>query len=221
MLCYQRSLSLETHSRISNSGTTLTHRRGFQSWPLVDAERRRVRLDGEAFFAVEDGSRPFVVETVTARVVVKGTRFNVRARPTVDSATAVTVADGRVQIQNRSHPDRTVVLDARGQTSRVPSERLAPTSPQTTEIGPVLAWRQNGFAVTEEPLKQVVYELEHRYDTTIRLHESVGDPHASLTLYYPNPKPVDTILRDLCTALDLNYRPRSRGYEIFAGPNGQ
>jgi Fe2+-dicitrate sensor, membrane component len=218
----QRTATLPDGSTVElNSGTSLTYRRGFQSWPLLDTERRRVHLDGEAFFAVEDGSRPFVVETVTARVVVKGTHFNVRTRPTVDSTTAVTVAGGRVQVQARGHPERAVMLSERGQMSRVQSDRLAPTSPQLTEVDPILAWRQDGFAVNEEPLVRVIYELEQRFDTTIRLHESVSNPHAPLTLYYPNLKPVDTILRDLCTALDLNYRPKSRGYEIFAGPNDQ
>jgi transmembrane sensor len=27
---------------------------------------------------------------------------------------------------------------------------------------------------------------------------------------------LETILHDLCTARDLNYRPTSRGFEIFA-----
>ncbi len=216
----QQTATLPDGSTVElNSGTVLTYPRGFESWPFVSAERRAVQLDGEAFFAVEDGSRPFVVETASARVEVTGTQFNVRARTAIDSTTAVTVTEGAVRVQARGRSDQAVLLDERGQKSRVRTSRAAPTSPQTTEVDPVLAWRQNGFAVTEAPLSRVTHELEQRYDTVIRLHESVPRTNAPVSLYYPNPTPLNTILRDLCTALDLNYRPTSRGYELFDGPN--
>jgi len=216
----QRTVTLPDGSTANlNSGTTLSYRRSFQVWPFVDANRRRVRLEGEAFFSVNDGPRPFVVATATAQVRVTGTRFNVRARTAVDSSTAVTVTSGRVEVQPRRRPDRSVVLDGPGQTSRVSDERAAPTPPQSTRLDPVLAWRQNGFAVTETPLVAVIHELEQRYDTLIRLHTSVNRTNPPLTPYYPKPTSLTTLPRDLCTALDLNYRPTSRGYEIFAGPN--
>ena len=216
----QRTVTLPDGSTADlNSGTTLSYRRSFQAWPFVEADRRRVRLDGEAFFTVQDADRPFVVATATARVRVTGTQFNVRARTAIDSATAVTVASGRVEVQSRRRTDQSVVLDGPGQTSRVQGGQAAPTPPRSTRLDPVLAWRQNGFAVTETPLAAVAQELERRYDTSIRLHASVTRTNAPLTLYYPKPASLPTILRDLCTALDLNYRPTSRGYEIFAGPN--
>lgn len=216
----QRTVTLPDGSTADlNSGTTLTYRRGFRAWPFVDADRRRVRLDGEAFFSVDDGDRPFVVATANAHVQVTGTRFNVRARTVLDSTTSVTVASGRVAVQSRRRPDQSVVLDGPGQTTHVRDDQATP--PRSTELKSVLAWRQNGFAVTNTPLTQVTRELERRYDTPIRLHASVTRTKAPLTLYYPNPTPLSTILRDLCTALDLNYRPTSRGYEVFAGPARQ
>jgi ferric-dicitrate binding protein FerR (iron transport regulator) len=218
----QRTVTLPDGSTAElNSGTTLTYRRGFRAWPLVDAAQRRLQLDGEAFFAVAADARPFVVATANARVEVAGTRFNVRARTAVDSTTTVTVAEGRIRVRPRGLSDRSVVLDEPGQTSRVTSERAAPSAPRSVDVDHVLAWRQDRFAVREEPLVRVVHELEQRYDTSIHLHESVTRTNAPLSLYYPSPKPLTVILRDLCTALDLNYRPTSRGYEIFAGPNSR
>lgn len=214
----QRTTTLPDGSSVElNSGTTITYRRHFQAWPLVEADRRAVRLDGEAFFAVEAGDRSFVVETDEALVEVEGTRFNVRARATVDSTTEVTVAEGRVRVAPQARPERAVVLEGRGQTSRVQDDRATPS--QKTELDRVLVWRRDGFAVTGEPLVRVVHELEQRYDTSIQIHDSVGRARASLSLYYPERRALATVLRDLCTALDLNYRPTSQGYEIFAGPN--
>ncbi len=211
----QRTATLPDGSTVElNSGTTLQYRRGFQSWPLVSADRRAVQLRGEAFFTVEDGNRPFVVETATATITVEGTRFNVRSRTAVDSSTAVTLADGRVRVTPQSQPANAVVLDREGETSRVHSSRATP--PKAVDLKSALAWRSNGFAATEEPLVRVLHELEQRYDTSIHIHDSVNRPRAALSLYYPKPTPLTTILRDLCTALDLNFRPTSGGYEIFS-----
>lgn len=215
----QQTTTLPDGSTVElNSGTTLAYQRGFQAWPFVDAEVRAVRLDGEAFFDVAAGARAFVVETDRAQVTVEGTRFNVRVRAEMDSTTEVTVAEGRVRVSLRARPDHDVLLDGRGQSTRVRNGQVA--APEITELDPILVWRNDGFAVTGEPLVQVIRELEQRYDTSIRLHESVRRTHASLSLYYPDRTALSTVLRDLCTALDLHYRPTSQGYEVFAGPTG-
>jgi ferric-dicitrate binding protein FerR (iron transport regulator) len=212
----QRTATLPDGSTVElNSGTTLSYRRGFRAWPLVAADRRTVQLTGEAFFRVQDGSRPFVVETAAARVTVEGTRFNVRSRPAVDSSSTVTLAEGRIEVSARTRPDRAVVLERNGQRTRVSGRGAPPSAPDSAPIDHVLAWRQDGFAASEEPLTQVLRELERRYDTSIRLHDSVQRTTAPVSLYYPEPAELADILRDLCTALDLNYRPTGRGYALF------
>lgn len=196
-----------------NSGSTVTYRRGFQAWPFVDAARRTVRLDGEAFFDVSRTERPFVVETFNARVEVLGTRFNVRARDA--SATQVTVSSGQVRVSSPRHPDRSVVLDAPGQSSRVTGD--APTPPEPANLDHALVWRKQGFAVTDQPLPVIVRELERRYGVTIELHPTLDRSRSTLSLYYPTRTDVETILRDVCTARGLSFRPTSRGFEIYDG----
>jgi ferric-dicitrate binding protein FerR (iron transport regulator) len=210
-----------------NSGTSLAYPRGFQSWPFVDAAARTVRLDGEAFFDVQRGSRSFVVETFNARVHVLGTAFNVRARGSDDagsgapdatartSATQVTVTSGRVRVSPSRRPDASVVLQSPGETSRVTDATARPSQPESTSVDRALVWRRNGFAASDLPFTAVVRELERRYDVTIRIDDSVTGASSSLSLYYPRPAEVETIIRDLCTARGLHYRPTSRGFEIY------
>lgn len=215
----QRTATLPDGSTAElNSGTTLAHRRDFQAWPLIDAEERSVRLDGEAFFKVSDGERPFTVRTANAQVVVTGTRFNVRAHSGDDAApqTEVTMVDGRVRVSSQEQPDQEVVLSTPGQVSRVADPADGPTPPQSTSVEHVLAWRNDGFAARAQPLTAVLRDLERRYDATLHLHESVERPRTHVSLYYPESTDLETILHDLCTARDLNYRPTSRGFEIFA-----
>ena len=206
-----------------NSGTTLAYRRGFQAWPFVDADQRSVRLDGEAFFEVADGPRTFTVETANAEVVVTGTRFNVRAHPEAGSTseTEVAVVEGSVRVLSQNQPEQSVLLSTPGLASRVTGKTAAPTRPQPTSIEHVLAWRQNGFAARAQPLKTVLRNLERRYDTVLHLHASVKRTRDPISLYYPTSTDLETILHDLCTARDLNYRPTSRGFEIFAASDPQ
>ena len=202
-----------------NSGTTVSYRRGFQAWPFVEADRRTVRLDGEAFFEVADGARSFTVETAAAQVTVEGTRFNVRAWRDEDGTTEVTVVDGRVRLFPQRRRDQSVLLSEPGHVSRVTDPAAAPTPPQATSVEHVLAWRNNGFAARAQPLAAVLRDLERRYDVTLHLHDSVARPQRRVSLYYPEATDLETILHDLCTARDLNYRPTSRGFEIFAAPD--
>jgi len=201
-----------------NSGTTIAYPRGFQAWPFVDAERRTVRLDGEAFFEVADGSRAFRVHTATAQVTVAGTQFNVRARsgPPSASETEVTLVEGRVRVAAPEQSEQDVVLSKPGQLSRVSSSMEVPSSPQSTSVQHVLAWRDDGFAARAQPLIDVLRDLERRYDATLRVDESVEESREPISLYYPGSTDLETILHDLCTARDLKYRPTSRGFEIFA-----
>ncbi|MFB6230629.1 MAG: FecR family protein [Salinibacter sp.] len=217
----QQTVSLPDGSTVElNSGTTLTYRRAFQSWPFVDAQQRVVRLDGEAFFEVVEGARPFEVKTTTAQVSVVGTRFNVTARTAGKTGTKVTVVQGRVRVAPRTQPTDTVVLSKPGYMSHVAAASSSPTAPQPAPVDHILAWRDEGFAVHARPLSAVIQALERRYDKVLRLHPSVRRPDAPVSLYYPTPTDLETILHDLCTARDLNYRPTSRGFEIFAGSNG-
>jgi len=218
----QRTATLPGGSTVNlNSGTTLSYRRDFQDWPFVDADRRTVQLDGEAFFEVADDPRPFTVETENAQVTVTGTRFNVRAwaEDASPRETEVAVVSGRVRVSAQDRSDRSVLLDEPGQVSRVAGAATSPTEPEMANVEHVLAWRNDGFAARAQPLSTVLRDLERRYDTILHLHDSVDRPRASVSLYYPEATELETILHDLCTARDLNYRPTNRGFEIFAASN--
>lgn len=198
-----------------NSGTSISHARNFQAWPLVSADTRTVRLDGEAYFTVEDAPRPFVVETASARIQVIGTEFNVRAHRRSGPGTQVTVSSGRVRVAAIRNADTSVVLDTPGQTSTVADASVPPSRPEATDLKRTLVWRDGGFAVTDLPLTDVVSELERRYDVEIRIDGSVENASAPLSLYYPVAPDVETIVGDLCTARGLKYRPTSRGLVIY------
>lgn len=189
-----------------NSGSALSYARGFWRLPFVAADERTVQLSGEAYFDVERGARPFVVETADARVRVLGTAFNVRSRD--DAGTIVTVEEGRVEVLGATEA---VVLGA-GQRSRVVGG--TPSAPEEAAVTQAMVWRERGFAVQEQPLGAILRELERRYalDIDLRATDAAGD---TLTLYFSGPTTAEAILRDLCTARDLRFRRTSTGFEVY------
>lgn len=178
-----------------NSDSRLSHAR-FQTG------MRRVRLDGEAYFDVVPGERPFVVETAEARVTVLGTAFNVRARAA--SGTTVAVAEGVVRVEAGTEAATLEAGDAVRADGRIAS----------VASDYAMAWRTGGFAVQDEPLRGILRELERRYDLTIAL-ENDDAARDALTLYFPRPPDAEAIVRDLATARDLRYRRTANGFTLY------
>ena len=197
-----------------NGATTITYPRDFSSLPLIEASIRAVRLDGEAFFSVVEGDRPFRVTTPNARVEVLGTAFNVRARLQDGTPeTRVAVASGRVRVAGTAPDAGSVVLDERGHTSRVTGTNAAPTDPQPTDLKYVQAWRDGGFGLVEASVPAILRELERRFDTSLRLGVPVAETE-TMTLHYARDAQLEDVLRDVCIVQGLTYRETSQGYEL-------
>ncbi len=202
-----------------NGATTLSYARGFRAVPVLGPTRRRVRLDGEAFFSVVEGDRSFRVETPNAQVEVLGTSFNVRTL-TDDGppTTAVTVTSGRVRLRSRSASNRegggSVTLSEAGQTSRAVGTSV-PSSPTTVNLKYVQAWREGGFAIADAPLPTVLRELERRFGVPLRLRVPAADTEPMTLHYSPENAQLVPVLRDICVIQGLTYRETSRGYELI------
>jgi transmembrane sensor len=131
---------------------------------------RRYRLRGEARFTVPSRAdeRAFEVETDEARIRVLGTRFVVR---TWNEGTEVYLEEGTVQLAprvQRASPRRLEV----GQRAAVsPSGRVMPPAPASPSL--YTGWLTQTLTFEERPLRDIVDELEHHYDLTIRMPASL------------------------------------------------
>ncbi|WP_240328193.1 FecR family protein [Salinibacter ruber] len=197
-----------------NGGTTIEYARGFSTLPLVEASAREVRLEGEAFFSVVDGDRPFRVETPNAQVEVLGTEFHVHARPQDDTPeTRVAVASGEVRVAGTSLETGAVVLDERGEASRVSGRNAPPSAPTLTDLKYVQAWRTGGFGLAEASLPAILRELEHRFGVSLRLKVPAAETD-TMTLHYARDARLEDVLRDVCIVQGLTYHETSQGYEL-------
>lgn len=176
---------------------------------------RRVLLKGEAFFAVAPGAAPFLVETFNARVVVHGTRFNVRAwHADPERATVVTVESGRVELAPRARQVAGMALHP-GESSAVFGDSGAVVERVPIRVGRALAWRSGGLAFSDQPLESVFRSLERRFDVRIEI-ENATLRHRPLTYLNPRPASATEVVSDICSTHGLHYRRTARGFVISA-----
>jgi ferric-dicitrate binding protein FerR (iron transport regulator) len=122
--------------------------------PIAQINKRKVNLEGEAFFEVKPGSR-FSVQTGENRVNVLGTTFNVYARGEIYR---VNCLSGRVEVQSGQE---TVVLDPDMQATLREGKLYV-----NSDVTPFVAtgWLQDMFVFEGTPLREVVAEIERRYN---------------------------------------------------------
>ncbi|MCA0237317.1 MAG: FecR domain-containing protein [Bacteroidetes bacterium] len=131
-------------------------------------KERRMRLEGEAYFAVaHDREKPFVIEVQQLEVKVVGTEFNVdnRSEP---GRVKVSVTEGKVQLSAGAQNlllvagEQAIYESGSGNITRV-----AKPNPN------VLAYKNRYFDYDATPLGQVVRELSDVYGVDISLKNKV------------------------------------------------
>ncbi|MDR2121205.1 MAG: FecR domain-containing protein [Tannerella sp.] len=162
---------------VLNAGSKLSYR------PLAWAfSRKALRLEGEACFEVKPGGA-FRVLSGRNTVTVRGTAFNVYARPEMYRVTCLA---GRVEVRAGSE---TFLL---GQGMQVTCREGKPAVAENVAPGEAAGWRRQKFVFVETPLAEVVAEMERQYD--IRITPSAeGLNHLYTGNFVKTEKPEDVL----------------------------
>jgi ferric-dicitrate binding protein FerR (iron transport regulator) len=206
-----RTVSLRDGSTVVlNSGASIRYSRRFAD--------RTVELSGEAFFDVAPAGHTFTVSTHNARIEVLGTAFNVRAHA-ADAETAVALIHGRLRVSavSGAGPGSSAQLDA-GQAVVVQAASLS--TPAQADVERAAGWRAGSLSFDDWPLREVLDEIERRYD--IEIEESANTPLAArVSAFYVARPTIQTLLGDLGAATGVRFAPTSRGYAVRPAPEAQ
>lgn len=177
------------------------------SYGLNDSVRI-VFLTGQAFFDVVTESRPFVVQTNNARIRVLGTSFDIWAR---EGRTQVVVKEGQVAFSSLVGDSLNTVLLKAGEKSSA-MEGESPVSPESVDPEFLLGWLNNRFVFHKTPLREVIAEMERRYDVTIELASAhLGSLSMSGAF---EEQSIDSTLASFCLTLNLTYQYDGTSYLI-------
>lgn len=183
-----RSIQLEDGSQLQlNTDTAI-------QVTLARGERRVRLLRGEAWFDVaRDPARPFVVNAGEGWVRVVGTHFSVASDA---GQTRVKVGQGRVEVNAGSGPG---VFLGPGQAVEYVAGSLAALHP--FDPASAFAWRQRQLVFSQQPLAEVVAELNRYWPgQTVLLGEGLRQRKVSGVFEIDKP---DAVLKALTHTLGL------------------
>jgi transmembrane sensor len=155
-----------------------------------DSERM-VELSGEAFFSVKKGSQ-FSVNTSRVSVEVLGTEFNVFNRTERDQ---ITCYHGKVKVSTK---DQNAVLTP-GMTATANDASSVTVTSIVTEEKP--DWSIGKFSFNEEPVENVIAELERQYGVRID-HPEMNTTYTGA--FFDND--LKNALLVVCEPLGLDYK---------------
>jgi transmembrane sensor len=167
---------------------------------------REVKLEGEAFFQVENGKK-FRVLSPQASTEVLGTTFNVFAR---DKDYIVTCHTGSVRL-SESFTGSAVVLSPNERGQMEPTGGFSVTQLENSLGTP--GWTANMIMFSSAPLPLVFEEIERQFGIVIEIPEVMQQVYSG---NFSLNQPVENILSLLCLPFDLEYeRQTGKKYIVY------
>lgn len=160
--------------------------------------KRRVQVDGEAFFNVaKDPEHPFVVTAGDVDITCLGTSFDVRNYAD-EQTTAVVLADGKVRVST-AEADLTMEPDSRvvyNRSTKTLSKRSVPSSDY-------ICWMSGEVRYNNQTLEQIAAELSRNYNIEVVI--TSDELKQERFTGYLGRSSLRNILDVICLASDLNY----------------
>lgn len=192
-------ISLPDGSKVwLNSGSKLKYPVEFGS------KTREIYLTGEAFFKVHsDKQHPFVVSIKNLQVIATGTAFNVEAY-IADSITAVTLLEGKVDIQIGKTKSEKITPNQR----LVFNSRTSKYAVNMTDAQYWCTWKDGILAFRDEPLENVFKRIGRTYNVDIVVKDKkVGHQPYRATF---EGESLEEILRLLKLSAPIKYKRSGR-----------
>jgi transmembrane sensor len=158
-----------------NAGSQIKYKKDFNT------DHRSLAMTGEAYFNVQNGNTPFVIQTNQGQVTVLGTSFNVRSR---EDGFEVGVNEGIVKVSNDS---KSVILN-KGQMIKVDS-KFDEKNLQNISYTNYPDWMHEKLVCEQTPLSEVCDEIERTF---------------GISFEFANPSFSDITVTGVIDAKDLN-----------------
>ena len=160
-------------------------------------KNRLLRLNGEAYFEVKEGSL-FTVASKQGKIKVLGTSFNVHSR---DDYFKVSCITGRILVETASEKDTI----SRGESiSWINSEYYKTLEP---DIRKTLSWRDGEFYYESTELRFVLDEIERQFDVSIKA-SGIENRRFTGSFYRGN---LEEALQIVCIPMDLDFEIFEQG----------
>lgn len=172
-------------------------------------DKRRISLEGEAFFEVtKNPAKPFVVQVNDLQVKVLGTTFNIEGY-TEDEQVKVTLETGKVDIVSPRHQ-----VEVRPGEQVIYKKGKKEIKKQAVETFLYSAWRENKFYFRSELLSQIVVQLMRHFNVKIEII-SPALKQIRFSGEFVHQENIDEILNIITYDRRINYRRENEKIIIY------
>lgn len=138
----------------------------FLRYPVVfTGKERKVYLEGEAFFIVKPGEKPFIVETETEEIKVFGTEFNVMTYAE-EKQMQTTLVKGSIGVKLKGASDRNYVRLKPGEQFAIDNQS-GEIAVKKVDVFPYVAWTEGLFVSQNDNLETIMQKLARWYDVEV------------------------------------------------------
>lgn len=173
------------------------------SYPTVFyGKERRVEIQGEAFFEVAKGDKPFIVSSSGVEIQAYGTSFNVNNYAGKEVETVLVTGSVGVTMQGKAEvrlcPNQKALADLSGGT--ISREEIQPET--------YIAWLQGYFIFEGENLDKVLEKMGAWYGVEFDLSALAGKKIPIVAKYNQN-TPLEEILQTIEFSTQLKFTDRN------------
>ncbi len=168
-----------------------------------DRNERVVEVEGQAYFEIKsDRSRPFYVRTEHTIVEVVGTSFDVRSYEN-ERNVQVVVRNGTVEMR-KSADDESLVLNA-GYLGTYDRETAHLNISHVDDLENYFGWLDGRLTFIDKPIKEVLSDIERRYDITINTELAEGALEGQKLTADLKTRAIEDVMDVLQMSLGINY----------------
>lgn len=172
-----------------------------------NSSNRTIALSGEAFFDVKKGPYPFIVSTEYAKIVVLGTKFNVRSR--IDGF-ETGVNEGLVRLEK----DTEVIILGEGDQIEInPKKPNLMLQSETTNFYP--GWKNHKIICDNFSLERICKELERLYAINIKFLESDQKETLISGTLHLEPNNLESVLRSISLLSKRQFKLQGEFYILL------
>jgi len=172
-----------------------------------NSSNRTIALKGEAFFDVKKGSYPFIISTEYAKIVVLGTKFNVRSRK---DGFETGVNEGLVRLEKDT---KVIFLNEGDQIEINPKKPNLILQSNTTNFYP--GWKNHKIICNNFSLERICKELERLYAINIEFLESdQKETLISGTLHLESDN-LESVLRSISLLSKRQFKLQGESYILL------
>ena len=186
-------ISLEDGTRVwLNSESTLKYPEVFTG------TTREVFLEGEAYFEVTPGNKPFIVRSTYGNVYVHGTSFNVKSYKE-EEKTYTTLVSGKVSC---TYENQEIELQPGEQAITSKHEAM---EKRKVNVAEYIGWKDGLYIFKRRSLGSIMNELARWYDIEV-VYKDEGLKNILFTGNLKRYDTINTFMKIIKRSGDINYR---------------